>query len=83
MKLQNSIDRFMKNSIGLISVAFGFVFTLFISVYFVLGYLIGVSTGKSYSEDEKTAKVDPKHLIGVLIGLLIAWIVKGCPLELV
>lgn len=70
------LNRFVNNSPGLIGFMLSLVCVLFINVSFVVGYIIGTSTGKSY--DNKVAiTVDPFHIFGCTMGLIVGWLIKG------
>ena len=70
------LSRFISNSPGLIGCMLCIVCVLFINVWFVLGYIIGTTTGKSY-DNKVVLSIDPFHVFGCVTGLIIGWLIKG------
>lgn len=75
MKTPNSFGRFVSSS-GTIGFMLAFVCVIFINVSFVVGYIIGTSTGKSY-DDKFILSINPYHILGCALGLVLGWLFKG------
>lgn len=69
------IDHILSSKL-ILGVLFGFIFSMYIDPDFVLGYILGISIGRSYEVNNNKVKVDYPTLIGCLIGLLITWLIK-------
>jgi hypothetical protein len=70
------LSRFINNSPGVIGCLLSIACVLFINVWFVLGYIVGTTTGKSY-DNKVILTVDPFHVFGCVLGLIIGWLIKG------
>jgi len=71
------LNRIINNSFGLIECLLCLACVLFINGWFVLGYIIGTTTGKSY-DNKVILMIDPFHVLGCILGLIIGWVIKGC-----